>query len=491
MDGNTTRVVFSKEEHILDGIDIVAEFKLEDSYIYTKGEKLFIESINEVKQIDSALEVRRYLRPRLLVIQGILTYFSGCCFAVYQGVSSDSQVIESKEGILKEVSKNKLIIAGEDFSEDLDILLDKLRDKKEKPMVITLLDRWRKSLYMENESEVNTYHDETILTHFHILELLVADYYEQYKKEAAKEIKGFVEDFAYNVMNQRGNNLIQTINSKSKLLNEILINEQTSILTKISFFLKHFNIFDDQTYSLSNKLVKIRNSIAHGRVIYRDKLIWPLPPFFSLVTVDSDYIVKTISVFSARAISLHLGLNAWSKEWAEVHKNLPPSDEVINDFLKDTNIQSKVMPLDLIAGKYNAITVSSLVDFYINNKKCDFVDFENAMSEVVKNIDINQENAHQLFFLSLILADSKDEEVAKISRRNVEIINQYDWHGYLNIKDILRYFEYCNIKVEWFEKWLNEGKHYKHKISSKEFNFNNNKKKKKKILDILWKFIKR
>jgi len=460
---NSKRLVYSKEEHELEGIDIDADFRVEDSHIYIQNKKLFIESIHEVEKIDSTMEISRYIRPRMLVVQGILTFFSGYCFTVFQKVSSNTQIIDSREGVLKEVANNKLIIEGQDFSEDLNILLSKLGNSKEKPMVITLLDRWRKALFMESESEVNTYHDEAILTHFHILELLASNYYEQYKKEASKEIKDFIDAFAYNVMNQRGNNLTQTINSKSKLLNEILINEETSISTKINYFLKQFNILDDQSYSLVNKLVKIRNAIAHGRIIYRDKLIWPLPPFFSLTTIDSNYILSVISTFSARAISLDLGLNAWDKEWAEVHKSLPPSDEVINIFLKDVNEQSKVLPLDLVIGKYKAITISSIVDYYINNnKKCGFSDIENVLAKVVGNVEVDEDNAHELFFLSVILADSNEEDIAAVSKKNVELIHTNEWYPYSNIKDIFRYFEYCDIRLVWFVEWLNGGGHNKH-----------------------------
>lgn len=453
------RIIFSRDECQLPDIQMNVKFRLHDTCVYTKGNKLIIESVRRVDQIDSTHEIKRYIRPQLLIIQGILSYFSGSPFTVYDFYSGTTSVVDNKDNVLKRFKENKLIIEGNNYSKDLETLLEKLGGREQKSLVITLLDRWRKALYMLAESEVNTYHDEAILTYFHILELLVGYYYEDFKKEANKQITDFIKSFASETLNQRGNNLEETVNSKSKILKELLISEEASITTKIIYFLKQYNILDDQTYSLVSKLVKIRNAIAHGRIIYRDKLIWPLPPFFNL-TNNSHSVIQMLSIFTARAIALHLGLNAWEKEWEEVHRELDPSDEVIYSFIKNVEEYTKVSPSDLIIGNYKGIRISSIIDFFIENpKKCSYSDLERVLSMVIKETRIIEGNSSQLFLASVILGDSSDDELSAISKRNVEIVHKNEWFEYSNIKDILRYFDYCGMKIKWFETWLQEGGH--------------------------------
>ncbi|KAB2447021.1 hypothetical protein ACQCWD_20700 [Bacillus thuringiensis] len=453
------RIIFSRDEYQLPDLQMNVKFRLHDTCVYTKENKLIIESVRRVDQIDSVNEINRYIRPQLLIIQGILSYFSGYPFTVFEVQSSTTSIADDKNKSLTNFKENKLIIENDDYSKDLETLLEKLDSREQKPLVITLLDRWRKAIYMQSESEVNTYHDEAILTHFHILELLVGYYYDNFRKEANKQITDFIKSFASETLNQKGNKLEETVISKSKILKELLISKEASIVTKISYFLKQYNILDDQAYSLVSKLVKIRNAIAHGRIIYREKLIWPLPPFFNL-THNSYSIIQIISIFTAKAIALHLGLNAWEKEWKELHQELHPSEEVLYSFIKNVEEHAKVSPSDLITGNYKGIRISLIVDFFIENpKKCSYSELENVLSIVIKDTRITEENTFQLFLASVILGDSLDDDLSAISKKNVEIVHKNDWYSYSNIKDILRYFDYCGIEIKWFETWLQEGGH--------------------------------
>ncbi|WP_020062090.1 hypothetical protein [Bacillus sp. 123MFChir2] len=458
MSDNLERVVFSRNEYDIE-LKMDIEFKFENTYVFSKEKKLIMESIRVIPSIDGPHEINRYIRPQILIIQGILSYFSGIPFTIYEHRAGEVNVVNTENEVNKELKKQKLIIEGVDYSDDLHVLLDKLSEPKSKSLVITLLDRWRKARYMEMESEVDIYHDEVILTYFHILELLVEGYYENLKKEADKQIKNFVGEFTSKILNQRGNSLNNTVNSKFKLLKSLLVSEEMSIASKINYFLKSYNMLDDQTYFLVNKLVKIRNAVAHGRITYKDKVIWMLPPFFNL-TNNSDSIISIISVFTARAIGLHLGLKAWENDWEHVYIHLSPPDEVLSSFMKDENQHINVSALDLIQGTNKKIKVSYIVDFYIeNNKKYQYSVLEVILSKVLKEISIDEENCFELFLASVLMGDSEDEELSNISRANVEAVHQNDWYGYSNIKDIYRYFEYHGIHVQWFEEWLQSDGH--------------------------------
>lgn len=453
------KVIFSRDEWNLPDIKIDTEFKIDNTHVYTLDGKLIIESVREIDEIDSSHEIKRYIRPQLLIIQGVLSYFSAFPFTVYDLNVGITTWFNNKEKSLKAIEHNKLIIEGKDYTKDLNIMLEKLSSRDQRSLVITLLDRWRKAIFMQLESEVNTYHDEAILTHFHILELLVDHYYDSFRKEAIEEITEFVKKFASEILNQRGNNYTDTVNSKTKILKEVLISEEMSVGTKLIHLLKQYNMLDDKTYSLVNRLVKIRNSIAHGRIIYRDKLIWPLPPFFNLTT-NSDFVLQTFSIFTARLIALHLDISTWGNEWKELHQELTPSDEVLVSFVKSSTEYMEVSPSELIIGSYKGVKVSTVVDFFIENpKKCSFVNLEKVLGDVIKEIEITEENTEQLFMASIILGDSLDSELSSISKKNVETIHSNRWLDYSNIKDILRYLDFHGIKVNWFKSWLQEGGH--------------------------------
>ncbi|MEH7124571.1 hypothetical protein V7127_15215 [Bacillus sp. JJ1773] len=456
------RAIFCKDIYEIPSIDeFNVEFKLNDTtVVYTRQNQLIVEFFKTIDSIDSPLEIKRYTRPDLLVIEGILCYFTGHLFTVYEKLSSETQIVENETNPSKCVECTIFSLEGSDHSKDLNLLLEKLQDKRFSTLIITLLDRWRKALYMVSESEVDTFHDEAILTHFHILELLVSNYYNDFKKEASEEIRRFLTIFSTETLNQSGNARENTINSKLNILKEVLISDEASIATKINYFLKRHSMLDERTYSLVNKIVKIRNSIAHGRMSYKQKLIWPLPPFFNITSGESQMIISQIQIMTARAIALHLGLNSWKEAWEFMHHTLPPSDEVLLNFIKNPNEHKQINGSDLIAGAYKNITVESLVDYYIENRsKCSLTELGQALSKTLIEVPINEENSELLFLASVLLCDLDNEQISRISKNNLEIVHKYHWYGYSNIKDIVRYFDFYDIEVKWLYSWIEQGGH--------------------------------
>ncbi|WP_040206394.1 hypothetical protein [Neobacillus jeddahensis] len=464
MDEKQERVIFYRDVYDLPSIDdFIVEFKFNDTTVYTKGNQLIVESIKTIDSIDSPLEIKRYTRPDLLVVQGILCYFTGHLFTIYEIKEGETQILERGINPSKNIECTIFSLEGLDQSKDLNSLLEKLKDSRFKTLIITLLDRWRKALYMVAESEVDTYHDEAILTHFHILELLVSYYYNDFKEEANEEIKSFLTLFSSEILNQSGKARENTINSKLRILKEVLISDEASIATKINYFLKRHSMLDEHTYSLVNKIVKIRNSIAHGRMSYKEKLIWPLPPFFNISSIDTQMIISQIQILTARAIAVHLGLDSWKEAWGFIHNTLPPSDEVLMNLLKSPE---QITGSDLIDGTYRNITVESLVDYYIDNRsKFSLTELEQVISKTLIEIPINEENSAILFLASVLLSDSDNEELSSISKNNVELVHKYDWYGYSNIKDIVRYFDFYDIEVKWLYSWIEDGGHIEAKRS--------------------------
>lgn len=467
MDGKQEKVIFYKDVYEIPSIDdFIVEFKFNNTTVYMKDNQLIVECIKTIDSIDSSLEIKRYTRPDLLVIEGILCYFTGHLFTIYELIESETYMVENGIDLSKNIECPILSLEGSDHSKDLMFLLERLEEKRFKTLIITLLDRWRKALYMVAESEVDTYHDEAILTHFHILELLVGYYYDDFKEEASEEIKRFLTVFSSETLNQSGNARENTINSKLKILKELLISEEASIATKINYFLKRHSMLDERTYSLVNKIVKMRNSIAHGRMSYKEKLIWPLPPFFNITGYESQMVISQIQILTARAIAVHLGLDSWKEAWSLMNNSLPPSDEVLINFIKNTDEHKQISGTDLIEGTYKRITVESLVDIYIENRsKCSLSELEQVLSKTLIEVPISDENSELLFLASVLLSDSDNEQLSSISKSNVKLVHKHGWYGYSNIKDIVRYFDFYDIEVKWLYAWIEDGGHIEDKKS--------------------------
>ncbi|SDM42449.1 hypothetical protein SAMN05428961_11729 [Paenibacillus sp. OK060] len=82
----------SDEEHI----DIDVAFRFNGANVYTSEGQLVIESIKEINEIDGPHEIKRYIRPDLLVIEGILSYFTGHLFTVYQLSRSEQRIVDDE-----------------------------------------------------------------------------------------------------------------------------------------------------------------------------------------------------------------------------------------------------------------------------------------------------------------------------------------------------------------------------------------------------------
>ena len=160
--------------------DIEVYFEYGDSVVFSTGEKeigyteigkikcskLSVVSKGCIEQYQGPMEVNRYFRRENLVIQGIISFFTGVPLTVYHSNSSSSGLnpIDFKK------QDTRLVIKGTDYTNDLKVLLKKLNEETE--LIITLLDRWRKAIYLKLESyDADLYYDEAILSFFHILEL--------------------------------------------------------------------------------------------------------------------------------------------------------------------------------------------------------------------------------------------------------------------------------------------------------------------------------
>jgi len=175
------RVFIEKEYEYSVDEKINVFFKFANSIVFSTGRKtkvadekgvysaniIKIVSFTDMEEFYSVVETSRYTKSERLVIESIITFFTGIPFVEYcgykQNASTDNINIKEKDFVLK--------IGNKDYTSDLKLLLDKIETDKD--TFISLLDRWRKATYLVQESvDANLYHDEAILDYFHIIELL-------------------------------------------------------------------------------------------------------------------------------------------------------------------------------------------------------------------------------------------------------------------------------------------------------------------------------
>ena len=175
------RIGYMRKKFVYQFEDIDIYFRYKKSIVYStnrrteiydgqnalKAQEIEIESVCHLESYDSLNEMALYNRSEILVILDIISFFTGVPFTTYNQISGDSSFVENID--LKQ-RQTLLIIEGIDYSEQLNRLLECIEN--EKGLIISLLDRWRKANFLSQEScDANLYHDEAILSYFHIIEL--------------------------------------------------------------------------------------------------------------------------------------------------------------------------------------------------------------------------------------------------------------------------------------------------------------------------------
>lgn len=438
------------------------EMKLDVEFTYKNycvksisQDKILIQGYSEIEHYDSVNEADRYNRSDYLSICGILCFFTYYPFTVYDFISGSSEIILNDD---INVNSNgiKLIVDEIDYSEDLKKILEFLDNEFE--TTLTVLDRWRKAVFMEMESEratANLYHDEAILIYFNIIELLAEKYSENFISHLEGDIKNFLKLFYKKNFHLSDGQIREKQNLKYNLLKQVLIDEENSVNNKILFMLEQMGIYSDEVKYLVKDLIKCRNQIAHGNISYQKKVIWPYPPFFYL-TSDSKTVLCVIRDFAKLIISKHLNFGATQDE--EFFSQLLPTKEIVNDFLSSPD-KYIFDENDLVNGNKYKINLSNLFYCYVHKMKIKLNKLASAIEKQYLKIKCTEEVAPFLLNISIILADSNNKNVSDKAKENIKVITKNGWYEWSNIKDALRYLELYKTKVIWFKNWIENGEY--------------------------------
>jgi hypothetical protein len=399
-------------------------------------------------------EIARCLRPKLLIIQGILSFLANYPFTTYQVSHISSSFYTNSQAINQDEIKISLfLVKGKDRSADLYKLLQSVcsEEIKNKKFLVSLLDRWRKALFLKRKSgsEELLYADEAFLAYFHTLELLASHWQREVEKECDYKITNFLIDIFQNTLKSRGSRLEQEVQNNLKQFRTLLTNGgQISVYSKICYFLSKFGMLDAKSQNLVATLVDTRNKIAHGQQVYQEQLTWPLPPFFPL-NEEPEYRLLEVEILAARAIASHVGLDIWQEEWEDLHHSLEPPIDLIKKFISEKHFQN-ISSKQFLLGTDEGICPSSIIDAFLSNK-LKFHQLEESLRSVILDVDLSADEVENLLWAAIVLTDSQDEE---LSKRCKDIVEEAYNQASTDVKDIFKYLEYKNIKLTWIEEWI-------------------------------------
>jgi hypothetical protein len=413
---------------------------------------LVIESISMLKPYDALYEMAADLRPQLLIIYGILSFLTDEVFDPTQCFNNESFV--TGEDVVLDTPKPLLSKEGENYSKDLEKILDLIEEsKKDKQILLySLFERWRKALFLMKESDGNWIHvDEAVLAYIHIFEVLS----DEFKKQLKTEVKENRERLINAIIARANGDDNKKYEDIDKLITEASDNRVT-LKPKVMCMLKEMNLLNPKTEAIIVRFIEHRNAIAHGRKdLYQDKVVFPLKPFFSFIK-DTNENIEIIKVFAARVISQYIGLKRWEPEWRWALVIAPPPFNLVKEFIFKKSYQN-ITEADIIDGVFDGVDPRSLYIYYIKNK-ISFDDLENALAKVITSSTLKKEECQALFNVAVILADSKSIDVANTAREIVRKSHTKQWYFYSNIRDALKEVEYYNKTLFWFPEWLIEKK---------------------------------
>ena len=442
-------------------IDLDVDVAILDSRIFTttdlstiaeyhkaeKGKKYLCISIEiKLEGFESVTDGAAYARPRLLIIFGILTFLTQELFTPFDFFNTSTIV-----GKLKRSKKKKFKYNKSTYLPAFNKIhtLTESKEESEKRLFYSLIDRYRKALYLEKESKENMIHDdEVLLSHFHILELLSTKYYSRQKKLATQSIKTFSENILRDIYLLEGNQLQSELNSRKKLVESIFISE-LPVASKIMFMFREQGILTHRLKSFISDLVKDRNSVAHGRQVYQERVIFPVPPFFPLIR-NREYSFEMLRILSGRSIALFLNLDHLYEEWSEF--DLLPSISELNKFIDEKQFD-KISLDDFYDGKYNDITPYVVV-YHLLNKNLEIEDAKQALSESILNYRKVEDEITQLVLSVVLIVDYAKDHLKEKCIEIIKLSSEKGWLPDFKMRDILYYLEYLGHEPKTLRKMI-------------------------------------
>ena len=414
-----------------------------------ENEKYFVITIEvQLKEYESIVDAAAHARPQLLIALGIVSLITQRAFTPFEFYGGRSLITKDK----LEENEIMFLYNGVDYSVDFIKIQQYVVDKKdhEKRLLYSLLDRWRKAIYLEESSEESLLHDdEILLSYFHTLELLSSEYYKSQKVELTKLIDSFTSEIMSKIYLSKGRKLENDFREKKKILEGIIVSD-LSVGNKILYMLKEQNLLNDRVASFIASLIQDRNAVAHGRQVYQDKVIYPVPPFFPLIRKQT-YSFDLLRVLTARSIAIFVGLELHKEDWEELEIDIFPPIEKLDEFIAKKTFTS-LSNKEFVQGKIENITPYTISHYLLEGKlkpKIVILILENF----INNFGYSEEEIHESILAIIIIADHANEGLKEKCIEIIKRASDKEWipFGYSKFRDVLYYLEYLGIKTDVLE----------------------------------------
>lgn len=441
---------------------------IENLKIYFCYENIIVESIIDTKQNVKCIEIKGYvnknskqslfetgrlIRPLLLIIQGMLSLFLDIPITVYEIESTN---YFKKDIVDKDLKEYVFKVGDRDFTQDLKKVLVKLNEPQNRNLSISILDRWRKNLKLENEdADGLLYQDESLLGLFHILELLSENCADELKKEAKRKIKDSLRDYG-SLMLIRESELENYVNENFSIVSKSLDSNNPNFVTKIKYLLFKSGISSENEMYFVETIVKLRNGIAHGRILFQPVFRWPLTPFFNISKniTEADmlrYLVKKL-------IGNFFEINSWDQEYTVIARNyLKPPLNKFRNFLAEPD-KYKAVSINTIKtsiGNELGITWENIFWSYLeNHKKIKLYEITTPLKSFFLTLKIDEENAMDVFIISVIFIESEDNEITTLCRTNMDILLTKGLISKSDLLEITTELDFYNINYEKYENFI-------------------------------------
>ncbi|MEZ9387327.1 hypothetical protein AB4181_09165 [Vibrio lentus] len=435
-------ISFKFDNCLIETVDGIDEYRKPCTF-------LRVSIVYDVKPHEALVDLSIFTRASYLSALGIMSFLIDEPLDVF-GPSSCHQVVDQN---WEQSLANSFIKEGEDCTALLTEFLEKLAllETYEKEFVFSLLDRWRKARFLENETEVSfLFNDESTLAYFHVLELLG----DLSSKQILKDSKALIEEFCgqYNdeILSLSGIALESETAAKAKLIASVL-DKDISVYAKISYLLKGYDLFDERTSYWVKNLIEARNAVAHGRRVFYDKAVFPVQPFFPLAS-NQLYSVEFLRVFSAKVIAEHVGLTLYNEEWRSVHQNLNYGESSTKAILSSENFSS----IDQFTDLENSVAFGGLNDLILLKKikvSASINYYQFYLESTPMNIDFLLSNVSALIVL---LEASKDSELTSKVVQVFKFLQDNDEISYIKYRDLIYHLEFLGFKVSKLESLVSE-----------------------------------
>lgn len=430
-------VKLPKEIH---GIELPEEREIESEFGF-----LIIDSSCELEEYDSVSEASANIRPQLLVIYGIISFLTNNVFVPFHSFTQHNTILPKH---IKPLSNYILSYQEIDLASDLKKIISAINQasNEKRNLIFTLLERWRKALFLDKESEESLlYPDESILAYFHVVELLSKEFTDDLKEDLRIKKSELQSDILKTIQEKGSAKSLTDLLNKYSQLN-------ISVSDQILQMLKAFKMDSLKSEAIIRRFTKHRNSIAHQRNdIYKEKLIYPLPPFLtSIKNVDEN--VDVIKILSAKCIACYLNLDTWQNEWDIILASEFTPLSLVNDFIKNRSYEI-ISVDDFFQGKEDEIYPGTIAYYFIKGE-ISFEDLERCFLKIFKDVKINKQTAQELFMVAVSLSDSNINDIAHKAREIVTKVDKNKWGEYSNIRDVIKYHEYHGKTLLWFKNYL-------------------------------------